>query len=145
MYSTYVHTCMYLYINTVFIRIEAWVFIFYKQFLTKHLYEPFLHFIQVSIYFQSVKLLRLFGPRLLYEPCFYSDKYSTEILQYVYDCTHVTTYIIVYVHTYAYKYIDIPEIQCYHPEKKCHFFRLEDCLIQQRHPTSHMIADNLGM
>ena len=32
-------------IGTVFIHMEAQAFISYKRFLTRHLYEPFLHFI----------------------------------------------------------------------------------------------------
>ena len=38
--------CIYtiIYVHTVFIRIEAWAFISYKRFLTRHLYEPFLYF-----------------------------------------------------------------------------------------------------
>ena len=38
----YVYVCMY--VCTVSIQIKAQVFISYKQFLSQHLYEPFLHF-----------------------------------------------------------------------------------------------------
>ena len=43
--------------------------------MNRHLYEPFPHL----LYTNSAESLYLFGPRHLYEPCFYSDKYGTQI------------------------------------------------------------------
>ena len=53
-YVYMLYICMYLcmHICTVFTRMEAWVFISYKQFLARHLDEPFLHFTQAFIYFR---------------------------------------------------------------------------------------------
>ena len=66
--------------TTVFIRIEARALISYKRLLTRHLYEPYPHFIYVGVYLlYNAEPLRLFGSRHLYEPCFYSDKYGTKV------------------------------------------------------------------
>ena len=73
-------------VHTIFIRIEARVFISYERLLTRHLYEPFPYF-YIGVYLlYSAEPLR---PRHLYEPCFYSDKYGTYIHTYKYTYVHV--------------------------------------------------------
>ena len=56
--------------HTVFIHIKAQVFISYKQLLTRHLYEPFPHFIQVTIYLRVLNPCVYSGPGVYMSPAF---------------------------------------------------------------------------
>ena len=55
---------------TLFIRIEAQVFISYKRSLTQYLYEPFLHFTQALIYFTALNPCVYLGPGIYMSPTF---------------------------------------------------------------------------
>ena len=59
-----------MYIHDLFIGIEAQELISYKRFLTRHLYEPFPHFIQGPIYFRVLSPCIYLGPGIYMSPAF---------------------------------------------------------------------------
>ena len=67
---TFVWMYVCIYICTVFIRIEARAFISYKRLSTRHLYEPFLHFIQAPIHFRVLNPCAYSGPSIYMSPAF---------------------------------------------------------------------------
>ena len=49
----------------MFIRMEVQAFSSYKQFLTQHLYKPFLHFTQAFIYFRALNSCVYISPAFI--------------------------------------------------------------------------------
>ena len=47
------YVCIYTYVCIVFIQTEVQEFISYKRYLTRHFYEPILHFTYAFIYFTA--------------------------------------------------------------------------------------------
>ena len=92
------YVASYTYVYTVFIWIEAWVFISYKWLLTRRLYELLLHFKWAFISFRMLKPGVYLGPGI-YESCFYSDKYGTYVATYIE--WHTYSYIcMLYMHSF---------------------------------------------